>query len=616
MPNFSVIIPLYNKVKSIKAALDSVLAQTETSFEIIVVDDGSSDGSSDIVAAIPSIRLIRQSNAGVSAARNRGIAEAQSDYLAFLDADDYWKPDFLQHIYSLIQRYPQAGAFATAYELQQGEQRIAQPIHSLGKQALLIEDYFAVASRGNLPLTASSVCIPRTVLDKVGGFPTEQKQGEDQDLWARIGLFYPIALHPAVAVRYIVSADNRVSVNCIPQQELAFSSRLQMQLEQGQIPESKRQTVARYIAGHLVHIAQLNVRHGQTAIARRLLADPRCNLVWQRKLKWWLLSFLSWPTKPKIVHLLNDTDMGGIKSVIDSLAASYLANDYQFEFICLKPTFWWRKPYHARIIMIHYASNWRTLPSLLCLRLCNPGAKILLQEHHYTAAFEQTVPSPSRFRQMLRLNYLLVNQVIAVSQGQAKWLACLLAQKKLTVIPQSRQLDSFLTVTKKTPTLPLVLGAYGRFHWQKGFDTLLEVMRRLPDLQLRLGGNGEQESQLRELASGLSNVTFCGPLHDVPGFLQGCDVIVIPSRFEPFGLVCLEARAAGRGVVVTDVDGLPEQAKDCGLIVKADDQEALYQALHSLTEQPLQRWGENARDLSRDSWTVYLQRWQSLLSRC
>ena len=224
-PSFSIIIPLYNKAAAVTDTLQSVLAQTIADFEVVVIDDGSTDGSAEVVERFcqghDQICLIRQTNAGVSATRNRGIELAQSENLIFLDADDLWEPTYLAHIQDFIAQFPQAGAYATAFveqvnDEQGGSYRSPHRIHGLNDQPVLVDNYFEVASRGQLPLMPSSTCIPRRVLAEVGGFPTDQIQGEDQDLWARIGLRYPIALHPAPDVRYVISAENRVSTRVIP----------------------------------------------------------------------------------------------------------------------------------------------------------------------------------------------------------------------------------------------------------------------------------------------------------------------------------------------------------------------------------------------------------------
>ena len=112
-PTISVVIPLYNKQLEIGAAVRSVLAQTRPPQEIIVVDDGSTDGGAEVVCAIgsPLVRLVRQSNAGVCAARNRGIAESTGEYIALLDADDAWEPGFLAEIAAMIREFPGCGLY-------------------------------------------------------------------------------------------------------------------------------------------------------------------------------------------------------------------------------------------------------------------------------------------------------------------------------------------------------------------------------------------------------------------------------------------------------------------------------------------------------------------------
>jgi glycosyltransferase involved in cell wall biosynthesis len=106
--NISVVIPLYNKAAEIERTLRSVLAQTLSPLEIIVVDDGSTDGSAAIVERVGGerVRLVHQQNRGVSAARNRGIELSRGEYVAFLDGDDRWNPDYLQTLAAFIARHP------------------------------------------------------------------------------------------------------------------------------------------------------------------------------------------------------------------------------------------------------------------------------------------------------------------------------------------------------------------------------------------------------------------------------------------------------------------------------------------------------------------------------
>lgn len=188
----SIVIPLYNKVNTIARALDTVLAQTYQDFEVVVVDDGSTDGGAAIVEqyADPRIRLIRQENAGVSAARNKGIAEARGEYVAFLDADDEWMPEFLAEIVTLQQEFPDCKAQATAYINHcngVSTNIILNKIPFTGNHGIMT-NYFDVASHSHPPVCSICVCIERALLQKIGGFPMGITSGEDLLTWARVAI--------------------------------------------------------------------------------------------------------------------------------------------------------------------------------------------------------------------------------------------------------------------------------------------------------------------------------------------------------------------------------------------------------------------------------------------
>lgn len=188
----SIIIPLYNKEGSIAQALDSVMAQECQDFEVIVVDDGSTDGGAAVVENYgdPRIRLVRQENAGVSAARNRGIEEARGEYVAFLDADDVWMPGFLSEIEALQNEFPQCRAQATNYVFNSNGVKsptILRKIPFSGARGVLV-NYFEVASCSHPPVWTSAVCIERRLLQEIGGFPVGIKSGEDLLTWARVAV--------------------------------------------------------------------------------------------------------------------------------------------------------------------------------------------------------------------------------------------------------------------------------------------------------------------------------------------------------------------------------------------------------------------------------------------
>lgn len=189
---FTVIIPLYNKEKYIQRTLESVLSQSFEEFEVIVVNDGSTDDSIKIITQMKDdrIKIINQKNQGVSEARNTGIKNAEYEMIALLDADDTWDSKFLETLYRLIKEFPEAGLYYSNYKFVNGEDQKIEELEDEIK-GNLVEDYFAF-SKKNIPICASSVVIPKNVFVELGGFPKEFSRGEDLYLWTLIALRYQI----------------------------------------------------------------------------------------------------------------------------------------------------------------------------------------------------------------------------------------------------------------------------------------------------------------------------------------------------------------------------------------------------------------------------------------
>lgn len=186
---FSVVIPLYNKEKYIEQTLRSVLEQSYPFFEVVVVDDGSSDKSVSIVKSIKDsrIRIISQKNGGVAAARNTGIEVSVEEYVAFIDADDYWAVTYLEEMVSLISSYPDSGMYACRYaEVIEGKQKsVAIALNESFKSGYI--SYFKLFARTYVsPICSSAVVIPRKSFIKAGVFRVGLKVGEDIDLWLRL----------------------------------------------------------------------------------------------------------------------------------------------------------------------------------------------------------------------------------------------------------------------------------------------------------------------------------------------------------------------------------------------------------------------------------------------
>ena len=197
-PVFSVVIPLFNKERTVDRCVWSVLNQSYPAAEIIIVNDGSTDGSLRTVQKITDPRILRfdQKNGGVSSARNFGIAQARHELVALLDADDEWNPSFLEKMAGLIQKFPEAGLYYAAHNnIHAGVKIVSTAIPALpsGHDGYL--DIFTVNT--DQGPWSSSVVIRKSFLERTGRFDTKLVKGEDIDLWIRFALNGPVALHNA-----------------------------------------------------------------------------------------------------------------------------------------------------------------------------------------------------------------------------------------------------------------------------------------------------------------------------------------------------------------------------------------------------------------------------------
>jgi glycosyltransferase involved in cell wall biosynthesis len=217
--HFSVIIPLYNKQNSIAVTLQSVLAQTYTNFEVIVVDDGSTDDSANVAEAVLREctvygveckgKVIRKANGGVSSARNRGIHEAKYDYIALLDGDDLWDEHYLEEQVKLILDFPEAKMWGCDFAERGGETNTKLPTGLPVGYRGYVKTYFQMPGRVSYLFCSSSVVISKEVFDQIGYFDERIKYAEDLDMWFRIAATYPVAFYDKTLVWYLLDAENR-----------------------------------------------------------------------------------------------------------------------------------------------------------------------------------------------------------------------------------------------------------------------------------------------------------------------------------------------------------------------------------------------------------------------
>lgn len=224
MPQISVIIPLYNKGFIISKTLASVIAQTFTNYEIIIIDDGSTDNSVEKVKEFDDsrIQLFQQKNQGAATARNFGIEKANCELIAFLDADDYWFPNHLANLIEIHERYPNCGIYANRYLTKIAANRIITNnfTNSISDDFQgIIPDFFE-ASLINRVATSSSILVPKTILLQNNGFNKEVTSGQDLELWTKIGIKHPVAISNKTTAIYNFELPNSLSKTSFEKKKL------------------------------------------------------------------------------------------------------------------------------------------------------------------------------------------------------------------------------------------------------------------------------------------------------------------------------------------------------------------------------------------------------------
>lgn len=215
---FSVIVPLYNKALYVAKAIESVLSQSFTDYELIIIDDGSKDNSFSValkaIEGRGNCHIYRQQNAGVSVARNMGVAFSNGDYLCFLDADDWWDSHFLEEMSKLIEEFPNAGIYGTGYIIVNEAKRKTR-VSPIGVEPDFEKGYInycqVYTKTLAMPLWTGSVCIPKSVFEEMKGFRQGIKLGEDFVLWIHVALKYKVAFlnKPLSYYNQDVDAANR-----------------------------------------------------------------------------------------------------------------------------------------------------------------------------------------------------------------------------------------------------------------------------------------------------------------------------------------------------------------------------------------------------------------------
>jgi glycosyltransferase involved in cell wall biosynthesis len=276
-PDISVVVPLYNKAQTVEKTLSHALAQTFTNHEIIVVDDGSTDGSAAQVAGISDQRLalVLQDNAGVSAARNRGIMAARADWIALLDADDHWDADHLERLWHAVQ----ATGIDVAFSNVRLESRPGSPMIAEDVPAGRIDDYFDFAlTHGGYPNMTSAMFIRRDAAIAAGLFTVGVAMGEDLDLWCRLALRSTVLYTGTLTVTYNdLPQDHSIARNLKHRPGFPFfAACLPTLLDRGEVPAQLEWSARRYANFLVLEYARQLLDRGLNREARDVL-NRHCN---------------------------------------------------------------------------------------------------------------------------------------------------------------------------------------------------------------------------------------------------------------------------------------------------------------------------------------------------
>lgn len=269
-PYFSIIIPLYNKERHIKDTLNSVWSQSFSDFEVIVINDGSTDSSLEEVKSIEDQRLqiFDIENKGVSHARNYGISKASANLIVFLDADDFWFEHHLQDLKYLYEEFPNCGMYCKAYHKKDCSVLIPSKFKNIPCDTLwkgVIKDYFESSLVNSIAWT-SAVMVPKSTFDKIGHFNTAYNSGEDTDLWIRIALSFSVAFSNTVSAIHNLSSEHKIT-------DLKLSSRHHIDFNRFQKEEKEHISLKKYLDLNRYSVAIQYKLEGNLVSAKNVYKD-------------------------------------------------------------------------------------------------------------------------------------------------------------------------------------------------------------------------------------------------------------------------------------------------------------------------------------------------------
>ena len=655
---FSVVIPAYNRGKWVAEAVDSALSQDRHDFEVIVVDDGSTDNTEETLSVYKEMAVvIRQENAGVSVARNTGIENAQGEWVAFLDADDRWRPGHLGRLAEAIRKNPDAGLIYTDAMVIDDEGRELKE----KRQPKMGDDPFIDLLLGN-NITTSGAAVKRECFSDIGMFLPDLKSGQDCDVWLRVADKYPVIHLPEISVDYRRQPESTVHTRGMAMRDdclfiMSRAASLRDDLPATMLKRANAncyyESAVRMLAASDARLARLELVSGlreypslkSLALLALSLGGPKM-ATFAVSIRRRNEGFMSSPVR--VDYLITGTGTGGAEKILFELVTRLCPEKFSPRVISMKKIGrTGKKIQEAGVEVVSLGLPEKTdlkyvffllfAVVKLVLLIVSDRPKILhswLFQANIAGRFAAKlcgVPiniSGMRVIEEERmvqypidlLTSRMVTKYLAVceSVGNHYLKKLALPQKMMTVIPNGIDMKKYEKVSENTPDTvkdsenkTLIIGLMGRLHRQKGFDVFLRsfpfVVKKNYNIKALIAGGGPELRSLQNLIDKLNlekYVQLLGEVSDPAGFMNGLDVFVLPSRWEGMPNVVLEAMAFGLPVIATNVGGSPElvvSGKDgeTGIIVSPENEEELSSALISILDDPKRRGDMRESALSR-----------------
>ncbi|GHU66222.1 glycosyl transferase [Clostridia bacterium] len=274
MPKFSVVVPLFNKEKYIEKTINSILIQTFTNYELIIIDDGSTDNSLAIAKQFHDDRIViyEQSNVGTTSTRNNGVKYSNSDFVVFLDADDEWTTEYLETIDSLVSKFPEANMFSTAYWIKYGNDRIKYSNRAPSEEPELLNFWSSLLNAYDVVLPTITT-IRKQAIISAGYFAPGEKTGGDLDLFSRIASSNTYIAYSHKRCGYWnKSADNNNRTRNPIANASSFMKQLFIESEKMHTPEEIAGIKHKYKLKMIVYI-YTTIVFGEATKARELLGQ-------------------------------------------------------------------------------------------------------------------------------------------------------------------------------------------------------------------------------------------------------------------------------------------------------------------------------------------------------